>query len=180
MDSKLKDIRLIVGLGNPGSRYANTYHNVGETFVRIITKGLEWENPHQLLEIANLPRSLNKVRYLIPATFMNSSGEAVGVAIKRYKLSPQEILIVHDDSDLKLGSYKISLGRGSGGHNGVQSVINVLKTKDFYRLRIGVRTKIGKASDFVLSRISKEEKQTLEKVYEEIKETIIEKEWVPV
>ena len=74
---------------------------------------------------------------------MNRSGAFVEKTLNKHKIKPEELIVVHDDSDIELGKYKISFGRGSAGHNGVQSIINTLKTKDFWRLRIG----IGKISD---------------------------------
>ncbi len=107
---------------------------------------------------------------------MNESGKAVKEAMKYFKIKPEEILIVHDDSDIELGKYKISFGRGSAGHNGVQSIINNLKTKNFWRLRIGVRPTTNnrrpttqiKAGDFVLKKISKKNLEIFEKFFYEI------------
>ena len=115
---------------------------------------------------------------------MNESGRAISAAIKYFKIKPEEILIVHDDSDIEIGKYKISFGRGSAGHNGVESIIKSLKTKDFWRLRIGIRPNIRinqskisinqrlKASAFVLKKISKKDLKILEKVFEEAAQKI--------
>lgn len=112
--------KLIIGLGNPGKEYASTYHNVG------------------FLAIDFLDISSGLAKLLKSDTYMNESGAFVLKNIKKYKVSPEEILIIHDDSDIELGKYKISFARGSAGHRGVQSIIDTLGTKNFWRLRIGI------------------------------------------
>ncbi|MBS3903322.1 MAG: aminoacyl-tRNA hydrolase [Anaplasmataceae bacterium] len=176
MIGKIKGFRLVVGLGNPGSRYTKTYHNVGFLFVKELGKKAEWIEEGALFSHASLDWEHEKVHLLLPQTFMNLSGEAVMTALRKYKIKPEEILVVHDDSDLALGSHKLSIGQRSAGHRGVQSIIDTLKTKEFYRLRIGIRTKPGKASDFVLRKISPTDFEVLQKLFTELKETVIEKE----
>ncbi|MEK7114725.1 MAG: aminoacyl-tRNA hydrolase, partial [Patescibacteria group bacterium] len=114
--------RLIIGLGNPGKEYEKTYHNAGFLFVDYLIN-------------SQLP--ITNYKLLKTDVYMNQSGNFVKKTLKKYKIKPEEILIVHDDSDIELGKYKISFGRGSAGHNGVQSIIDALKTKNFWRLRIG-------------------------------------------
>jgi len=116
-------IKLIVGLGNPGKEYERTRHNVGFLFIDKLT-------PH-----------LNglKVKIAKPQTFMNKSGTAVLALIKQLKTKPENVLIVHDDIDISWGNFKLSFGRSSAGHKGIESVIKSLKTKNFWRLRIGIQ-----------------------------------------
>jgi len=156
---------LIIGLGNPGKKYKYTRHNVG---FQVIDK---------LAKIKRKGWILAK-----PQTFMNQSGKAVKKLIKTYypnqamaKLS-ELLWVIHDDIDIPLGQFKISFGRGSAGHKGVQSIINELGTKDFWRLRIGVSPKSGKPQNvekFVLQNFTKSEekiiKEVIEKVAQEIK-----------
>lgn len=118
------EIKLLIGLGNPGDEYQNTFHNVGHLFIDYL------KTDPKLRMHANLRK---------PDVYMNESGKYVKAALKKYKLRPREILIVHDDADIPLGSFKMSFGRGSAGHQGIESIIKTLKTKSFYRLRIGVR-----------------------------------------
>lgn len=101
---------------------------------------------------------------------MNQSGNFVKAALKKYKIKPEEILIAHDDSDIELGKYKISFGRGSAGHNGVQSIIDALKTKNFWRLRIGIGCELTrtKAIDLVLKKINKKDFEILSQEFKKI------------
>jgi len=112
---------------------------------------------------------------------MNQSGNFVKAALKKYKIKPEEVLIVHDDSDIELGKYKISFGRGSAGHRGVESIIKSLGAKNFWRLRIGIRRRLTrtlrgltqtKAIDLVLKKINKKDLEVLEKVFQTIKDEI--------
>lgn len=162
------NVRLIIGLGNPDPEYANTYHNIGFLAVDYLSK-----NP----PISN---------YQLPITksdvYMNESGKFVAKEIKKAGAKPEELLVVHDDSDIELGKYKLSFGRGAAGHHGVESVQTTLKTKNFWRLRIGIRPaekkslpagrqapeKRLKAGDFVLKKITPADKKILEKTFEEI------------
>jgi len=150
---------LIVGLGNPGKKYENTRHNIGS---RMIEK----------LE----PLNLENVILTKPTTFMNDSGKAVKLLIKRYPRNSNNLIIVHDDIDLPLGKIKIVKNRGAAGHKGVESVIKELKTKDFNRIRIGICPETGKpknVENFVLQNFKKEEEKILKEVIEEtIKEVI--------
>ena len=102
---------------------------------------------------------------------MNKSGLFVKEALKKYKAKPEQLLVIHDDSDIELGKYKLSFGRSSAGHKGVQNVINHLKTQKFWRLRIGIRPsqerKRAKADALVLKKIAPANKQLLDKVFKE-------------
>ncbi len=153
---------LIIGLGNPGKKYENTRHSVGY----MVIDRLKEERLDNLI--------LAKTD-----TFMNLSGQSVRSLTKRYTLNANNLIIVHDDIDLPIGEFKIQKGRGAAGHKGVQSIINELGTKDFWRIRIGISPKGGPSTSlrtskpenvekFVLQKFSKEEKEILEKVIEEI------------
>jgi PTH1 family peptidyl-tRNA hydrolase len=144
---------LIVGLGNPGKRYQNTRHNIG---FRVID------------ELGSLNEG--RVILLKPKTFMNLSGRAVKPLIAKYKIPVANLWVVHDDIDLPLGRIKISKGRGSAGHKGVESIIKELRTKNFVRFRVGIQPKTGKPKNpekFVLQKLKKDEekivKETIEK-----------------
>ncbi len=116
------NIKLIVGLGNPGKEYENTRHNIGFIFV------------DKLSEQAKTEFIVEK-----PQTFMNNSGTEVLALSKINKIKPENILIVHDDIDISWGNFKFSFGRSSAGHKGIESIIKALKTKNFWRLRIGIQ-----------------------------------------
>ena len=169
----IKKIKIIVGLGNPDKKYENTYHNVGKLMLDYLIKKIECESrsmKHELFEFYKL----NNRIIVKPLTFMNESGKAVKAALDYFKLKPEEMLIVHDDSDIELGKYKISFARGSAGHKGIKSIIKSLGTKNFWRLRIGIRPKKflrqsvlrTKAGELVLKKIKKEDWVTLQKVFE--------------
>ncbi|MFA5386696.1 MAG: aminoacyl-tRNA hydrolase [Candidatus Paceibacterota bacterium] len=166
------NIKLIVGLGNPGKEYEKTYHNIGQLFVSWIMDHKTWDIKHRLFMASKimLHDSGFMIHIVKPRTFMNESGEAVAAAMKYFKVKPAELLIVHDDSDVTLGKYKLSLGRGSAGHKGIESIIKNLGTKDFYRLRIGIRNpkNKAKASNLVLKKIKNQELLVLNKTFKEI------------
>lgn len=144
-------VKLVIGLGNPGKEYEKTYHNVGVLFIDYLVKSRAY---CQLLK---------------SDVYMNQSGNFVKAALKKYNFKPEEILIVHDDSDIELGKYKISFGRGSAGHRGVESIIKSIGIKNFWRLRIGIRKeKKKKAADLVLKKINKKDLEIFEKVFQSV------------
>ncbi len=165
-----RDIGFIIGIGNPGETYERTYHNAGLRAVKRLAPD-EWTAPaskHFLYAKAG------RFTYGCSATFMNESGRAVSEFCSYFKTEPERLLLVHDDSDIRLGDYKFSFGRGSAGHAGVESVIAALGTDKFWRLRIGIRdeNEKRKAEDFVLRRIPKRREQLLETVFETIRRTL--------
>jgi len=137
---------LVAGLGNPGKEYVKTRHNAGFMFVDYFREKYreefgfdDWQPCKRLKSEIGIGKSdKEKIILLKPQTFMNLSGEAVAAAKKYYKVKLEDIIIVHDDIDLALGKYKISQNSSSAGHNGVQNIIDILGTKNFTRLRIGV------------------------------------------
>ena len=129
---------LIVGLGNPGEQYEHTRHNTGFMVLDALV-GDDWKKD----AIANGVSVKGKigshvVYFLKPHTMMNKSGLAVASLAQKQKVKPENVIVVHDDIDLPIGKVKIVKGRGSGGHNGVESVRKALKTKDFIRVKVGV------------------------------------------
>ena len=111
-----------------------------------------------------------------PLVFMNESGKAVALAAREFGAQPENIVVIHDDSDLTLGDFKVSFGKNAGGHKGVQSTIDALRSKNFTRIRIGIRpkteTRRKKAGAFVLAAITKKDNEILENVYKEIEEVL--------
>lgn len=151
---------IVAGLGNPGSRYRNTRHNIGFDVIDLIAE--RWGRPAfrekfkgevALVEIPG-ESGPEKTYLLKPQTFMNLSGESVQPAAVFFKLQPSEVLVIHDELDLPLGRLQLKVGGGSGGHNGLKSVAQSLGTSDFLRLRVGIGRPPadfrGKPSDFVL------------------------------
>jgi len=119
-------MKLIVGIGNPDPEYAQTRHNVGWQF-------LDWlMRKHGDNNIGGI-----RVQYLKPDTYVNKSGDAVLPAMKKAKAKPADVIVVHDDLDIPFGHCKLSFEKDSAGHKGVESVMRALKTKKFWRVRIG-------------------------------------------
>lgn len=134
-------IRLIVGLANPGKQYANTRHNVGAWFLHELAQqqGLSLAHASKFHGLSACYFFSDSQCYLLePSTFMNHSGQSVRSAAQFYKLSPQEILVVHDELDFEPGVIRLKYGGGHGGHNGLRDIISELKTPDFHRIRIGI------------------------------------------
>jgi peptidyl-tRNA hydrolase, PTH1 family len=130
---------LVVGLGNPGREYAQNRHNVGAMVVDELARrhGGSWRGKFSG-RIAEIRLDGHKVALLKPETYMNESGRSVAAAAGFFKVDPESVLVVHDESDLELGRLQLRLGGGLAGHNGLRSVAQSLKTPDFMRLRIGV------------------------------------------
>jgi len=165
-------MKLIIGLGNPGKKYEKTRHNFGFLVIDKLAKKIcidEWKIKMQFN--ANITQgNFNDEKIILakPQTFMNNSGLAVKSIANYYKIDNQGILIIHDDIDLKLGDIKIQKNRGSAGHNGVESIINHLKTKDFIRIRIGIKqtdqeTNI-EVEKFVIQNFSKNEEKKINQI----------------
>ena len=141
MSAPIAEIRLIVGLGNPGADYANTRHNAGFWLIDSIAR--HFSQSFRLEKRFNLATSCihadGKDIYLIkPLTFMNRSGQAVGAMTRYYRFKPCQILVLHDELDLQPGDNRLKLGGGHGGHNGLRDVMTHLGDRDFFRLRIGI------------------------------------------
>ena len=150
-------MKLIVGLGNPGKEYKKTRHNVGFIIVDNYADSLKWNKDGDTL-IANTIINDEKVLFIKPQTYMNLSGNSVGRIAKYYKIDPKDILVIHDDMDLPMMEYRIKFNSSSGGHNGIKSIISVLGTEGFARLKIGIgHNKDGDTKDFVLGKLSKKE-----------------------
>ena len=153
-------IKLIVGLGNPGSQYEKTRHNAGFLFLDLLAANYDglWRQESKFHgTLASCVINSQKVLLLKPTTFMNRSGQAVSSMTRYYKLSPEQVLVVHDELDFMAGTVKLKKGGGHAGHNGLRDIIAHLDSRDFYRLRIGInRPNAGKAvADYVLSAPSK-------------------------
>lgn len=166
-------IKLIVGLGNPGGEYRGTKHNAGADFVEQLARdnGAELRSEAKFFGLAGqITVSGHSLRLLIPTTFMNRSGKAVAAIATFYKITPQEILIAHDELDIQPGTARFKRGGGHGGHNGLRDIIPALgNSRDFYRLRIGIGHPghASKVSGYVLSQPSAADRDRIDASIEE-------------
>ena len=130
---------LVVGLGNPGREYARNRHNAGAMVVDELARrhGGSWRSKFSG-QLAEIRLEGHKLALLKPETYMNESGRSVGAAARFFKVEPDSVLVVHDDTDLEPGRLQVRLGGGLAGHNGLRSIAQHLKSQDFLRLRIGV------------------------------------------
>jgi PTH1 family peptidyl-tRNA hydrolase len=160
-------ISLIVGLGNPGSNYAETRHNAGFRFIDALLRQLGTSLRSESRfdgEAGKVGIAGRDVWLLMPQTFMNASGQSVARLANFYKIPPEEILVVHDELDLPPGTVRLKQGGGHGGHNGLRDIINRLGSRDFMRLRIGIGHpgSAPKVESYVLKKAPKAEQQQTE------------------
>ena len=163
---------LVVGLGNPGEKYANTRHNVGEDALRLLAErrdvSLKGGRDNALLAETRFPGpggADERTALAFPITFMNESGRAVGALVLRFRIeSPEQIIVIHDELDLPPGEMKVKVGGGLAGHNGLRSITQHLRTQDYLRIRIGVgkpdSAHVGKVH--VLAKIPKRQREVLD------------------
>lgn len=148
----MKPIIVAVGLGNPGSKYKKTRHNVGLRVIDVLKR--EISDKHIIL--------------FKPQTYMNQSGKAVKSLITNYGLQITDIVVIHDDIDLPFGAIRVSKNASSAGHKGVQSIIDELKSQDFKRIRIGINPgrKVN-TEKYVLEKFTKQEEKQLKEIIKE-------------
>ena len=155
---------LLVGLGNPGLRYARTRHNIGFMVMDRLAESLDLSFREKTdYRACSGSISGQKVVLMEPLTFMNRSGNAVRKVFSKYAVLPANLIVVHDDLDLEAGKLKIRKKGSSGGHKGIESVIQNLGTQDFIRVRIGIgRDPFVPTEDYVLSKFRKNEKPLIQ------------------
>jgi PTH1 family peptidyl-tRNA hydrolase len=157
---------IIVGLGNPGTKYAKTRHNAGRIALELLRKkfdfpGWEYKKTHDALESKGTIAG-QEVLLLEPETYMNESGKSLVTLVKSREQAAQ-LIVLHDDADLPVGSWRSARDRGAGGQKGVESIIATIKTRDFYRFRVGMAPESTpdaprrRAGDFVLEKFSADE-----------------------
>ncbi|QIM67808.1 aminoacyl-tRNA hydrolase [Mannheimia granulomatis] len=164
---------MIVGLANPGAKYEETRHNAGEWLINEIARmynvSLKDEAKY-FGKVAKINTPQGEVRLLVPTTFMNLSGKAVGALANFFRIKPEEILVAHDELDLPPGSVKLKQGGGHGGHNGLKDIIAALgNNKEFYRVRIGIGHPGHKdlVANYVLGKPAPAEKELINAVVDE-------------
>lgn len=179
-------MKLVVGLGNPGKKYEKTRHNVGFALLDSLHDSLKtyginkWELSKKFnAEISGCTINTTKVILVKPMTFMNGSGQAVGLIAHYYNIPARDIIVVHDDKDIPLGETKVHVGRGHAGHNGIKSILEHIGKDDLTRVRVGIKSdntkKMQDVSKFVLGKFGIFEKKKLEKIKSEVINVIMEK-----
>ena len=160
----MSEIKLIVGLGNPGRKYEGTRHNIGFLVLDRMATGYGAEMANHLRWRAHVAKIPNQGAILIkPQTFMNESGQSVGTAMRFYKWQPEQVLVVYDDVSLPFGALRFRMAGSAGGHNGIKSIINHLSGESFPRLKIGIgQAKPGGMVGHVLGKFSTDEQNELE------------------
>ena len=164
-------MKLIVGLGNPGSDYVGTYHNVG--FATVDKLSSRFNAPDFALDkksnayLAEHVLFGQKTIFCKPNTYMNLSGNAVSYLARYYKIEPQDVLVIFDDVDIEKGTVRARLGGSAGTHNGMRDIVGKLNSTEFPRVRIGIgmRPNYMSLADYVLSRIPAEWNEVMNKAY---------------
>lgn len=168
----MSNVQLIVGLGNPGPKYEQTRHNVGFVLLDELahSKGakLKLENKFHG-EVAKLSLHGHEIWLLKPNTFMNLSGKAVAALARFYKITPESVLVVHDELDIPPGQLRLKQGGGHGGHNGLRDVVAQLGSREFLRLRIGIGHpgESRDVSDYVLNKASADDQKHIDDALDE-------------
>ncbi len=172
---------LVVGLGNPGTKYAGTRHNVGEECVRLLSQRhdapLKAGRDNSLVGEARFGTGPDAERVVLafPITFMNDSGQAVSALIRRYRIdTPERIIVVHDELDLEPGVLRLKAGGGLAGHNGLRSITQHVKTQDYLRVRIGVGKPPNKdrGASHVLTRVPSRQRDLLDTAVSEAADAV--------
>jgi PTH1 family peptidyl-tRNA hydrolase len=157
---------LVIGLGNPGSEYDRTKHNVGAEVVELLARrhGGSLRKAKERVRADDVRLDGKRVTLAVPMTYMNDSGAAVAPLARRSGVGPERIVIVQDELDLPTGVVRVKEGGGLAGHNGLRSIENHLHSRDFLRVRIGVNKPSDKrqGADHVLSRFSKKERDLID------------------
>jgi PTH1 family peptidyl-tRNA hydrolase len=158
---------LVVGLGNPGSQYAGNRHNVGRMVLDELAERMRarFTRHRTGVGVAEGRATPGGPRFVLaaPQTYMNESGRPVGQLLRFYSLTPERMIVVHDELDIPFGALRLKTGGGHGGHNGVRDIVAVVGTPEFPRVRVGIGRPPGRqpAADYVLRDFAGEERKTL-------------------
>ena len=167
---------LVVGLGNPGDEYARTRHNVGAEVVELLAQrhGGTLKKGKERARVDQVRVGGSLVALAVPLTYMNDSGLAVAALVRRYGVEPEQLVVVQDELDLPVGTFKVKNGGGLAGHNGLRSIKSHLHSEAFLRVRIGVGKPVSKehGADHVLKKFSKRERTEIDVVLEEAADAV--------
>ena len=174
-------MKLIVGLGNPGRSYAGNRHNIGLMCLSHFAKieGIRFDKKQSQARIGTGEVAGDKIVLARPQTYMNLSGQSVSRLIRRFNISLDDLVVIHDDLDLPPGKIRIRKGGGSAGHKGIDSIINELASQEFIRIRVGIdRPDIAELSEtdiitHVLGDFSADEKQAIAQTVPRVSEAIL-------
>ena len=178
-------MKLIIGLGNPGRIYAKNRHNIGFICLNHFARqqGIHWNKKQCQARTGSAKIYDTQVLLAKPQTYMNLSGQSAIRLVNKFKAEPNDLIVIHDDLDLPLGKFRIRLGGSSGGHKGVNSIINELGSHDFIRIKVGIgrpapyqnATKINDSGivDYVLGDFTLEEKQNIKPAIANVSDAII-------
>ena len=167
---------LVVGLGNPGSEYERTKHNVGAEVVELLATrhGATLKKGKERARADEVRISGKRVALAIPLTYMNDSGDAVRLLVRRYGVEPDQLVVVHDELDLPVAALRVKSGGGLAGHNGLRSITSHLHTDAFQRIRIGVGKPTSKehGADHVLSKFGKRDRAEVDVTVEQAADAV--------
>ena len=167
---------LVVGLGNPGDEYRGSRHNLGAEVVELLAKrhGGRLRKRKERALVDEVTIDGRRVALVIPLTYVNDSGHAVGALVRRFGVDPEQLVVVHDELDLPVAELKVKSGGGLAGHNGLRSIVAHLHTRDFQRVRIGVGKPVSKerGADHVLNRFGKRERAEVDVTVEQAADAV--------
>jgi PTH1 family peptidyl-tRNA hydrolase len=167
---------LVVGLGNPGAEYERTKHNVGAEVVELLVKrhGAKLRTGKERARVDEVPIGEKRVALAIPLTYMNDSGDAVRLLVRRFGVAPEQLVIVHDELDLPVAELRVKSGGGLAGHNGLRSITSHLHSDAFQRIRIGVGKPVSKerGADHVLSKFAKHDRAAVDVTIEQAADAV--------
>lgn len=168
---------LLVGLGNPGSKYAHTRHNIGFMIVDELAKdyNISWKDEKKYFYQKFKQETLT-LHFLKPMEYMNLSGNAVAEILNLYKISVNNVLVVHDEIDFPFGKIKLKVNGGHAGHNGLKDIIQKISSNAFHRLRFGIGRPIDPSveiAEYVLSQFNEQEQQKLPELIQKSKEKLL-------
>jgi PTH1 family peptidyl-tRNA hydrolase len=166
----------VVGLGNPGEEYSGSRHNVGAAVVELLARrhGATLRAGKERARVDEVRIGERRVALAIPLTYMNDSGEAVRPLVRRYGVTPEQLVVVHDELDLPVAALQVKSGGGLAGHNGLRSIVSHLHSDAFQRVRIGVGKPVSKeqGANHVLGRLSKRERAEMDVTVEQAADAV--------
>jgi PTH1 family peptidyl-tRNA hydrolase len=167
---------LVVGLGNPGDEYRGSRHNIGAEVVELLAErhGGRLRKRKERALVDEVTMDGKRVALAVPLTYVNDSGHAVGALVRRFGVTPEELVVVHDELDLPVAELKVKSGGGLAGHNGLRSIVEHLHTQDFQRVRLGVGKPVSKerGADHVLNRFGKRERSEVDVTVEQAADAV--------